>query len=349
MNTIDPGHDQTPGGYPPPSDYAAPWPVVADWWWRTYGTPACDEAVARHAYARALAAWRYHAAQQQWQAYLAQAPHGQGWGGSPWLGQPGYPGQATWPGPPSRAPARHTRRNDLLVAALVALLVLVPLVVAGLAIVGWSGSDANDGPVPSGAGSFRPSSKQVEYFLEVGSSIEEDHLVRWDRGHVDVAIDGASTPDDRRSVAEAVAEIDRVVDEPQFSFSDSTSVDDAEIVIRFLDHDAFLDLDVDEGSIGWCNTNYSGFDYSIRHAAISIDTSPEFAGDREGVIYHELGHAIGLDDVYKSRWNETIMFYTVSSPNTYTTADLAAIRILYDARLDEGDTTHDVRELFSPQ
>jgi hypothetical protein len=353
-----------------PPGYDVPWPVVADWWLRTYGSPPYDEALARRTYAQALAVWRqYTAAQSQsvsapWTpaaptpanvtptaAYAVGASHGYPPAAS---GGYGYPAASAWSDAANWDVPPRPQRHGLLAAILMVLLVAVPLATAAIGLVYWTSSggfagvgDArvNDGPTPMAGVRFEPTSDQYYYFLEVGTAVEDGRVVRWNADSVDVTIDGAATDEDRRVVDEALADINRTIGEPEFDYS----AVDPEIVIRFLDHDEFVKLPIDQpDAIGWCSSSYSATDYTLSSATISIDDSPEFRGARASVIYHELGHAIGLDDVERAQWRQTIMYYEVSDPTSYTTADLAAISMLYDPRLDAGDTTRDIKSIWSP-
>jgi len=315
----------TPPAWPPPGPPAGVDPQRWwAWWWQTYGYPQ---------------GW------QQTQAW--QQARGQYW-------PPGY-GYAT-PAYPQWQPAPRKRRRGVtgLVVFLILLVVLSPV---ALFAVGYyaggleSSAGGHDpaaaaGPTPVEGASFRPNDAQRAYFREVAFDPDaERHAVKWREPTVSVAIEGSSTVEDRRIVDEILATVNATIDRPEFVYS----TDDPDVVISIVDHETFArEANEDDEAIGWCNSRYSSTAFTIWDAEILVDGSPEYRDVRSAILYHELGHALGLTDTDTERWDCAIMYYVVDDPARYTALDLAAIGMLYDPRVEAGDTVRDVADLWPP-
>lgn len=307
--------DHAGSGEPPPLPPATPADVALlqqqwwDWWWRTYG----------------------------YQAYGYGQPYAQ----QSYVAQP----YAPYVFPQEELPPR--RRHRGLAALLVFLLLLVVVVPAATSVVlvihdlegrqPAAGTHvADSGPLPSGDRHFTPSAAQRAYFLEIGPIADKGtRVAKWTRPTVRVAIVGPSTRSDRAVVDAILATVNDTVDKPQFVYSRSHP----QIVISFLSHDQFqATTSRTDDTIGWCESDFTVATHSIQDAQISIDDDPQFRDDRGAVLYHEFGHALGLDDTRKGSYSAAIMYFRVSGARNYTRLDLGAIRMLYDSRTQNGAT-----------
>ena len=282
-----------------------------------------------------------------------QTPQAQG---QTWTGQQYWPPYVAWPQwqyPSAAAPiaAQPARRgHGLRVAAACVLLVTVwAALVMGLpwlaAVVGdrTAGtpsprSDAGLTRVPAAiaAADFKPSPQERSYFAAVGfNSRQGTYVVKWDQSVVRVAILGPARAGDRRTLATVLRMVDRTDHvHPRFVMS----CDHPDITIRFVAHDRFV------ASQKWGDkvAGVCFFDYAasggLSSARIRIDDAlTTSSGERPSTLFHEFGHAIGLDDTKAARWRDTIMYYETGGPTSYTRLDLAAIRMLYDSRVSIGE------------
>jgi hypothetical protein len=296
--------------------------------------------------------------QQQWWDWWRRTHGYQAYGYGPPYAQQPYAQQTYAPYvyvyPQDELPPR--RRHRGLAALLVVLLLLVVVVPAATSVV-WFVHDldsrqstagankADVGPLPSGDRRFTPSAQQRAYFLEIGPLAEKGtRVAKWTRPTVRVAIVGTSSPTDRALVKEILATVNRTIDKPVFVYARF----DPQVTISFLSHDAFQSrTSRTDDTIGWCESNYTVAGHSITDARISIDDDPEFRGDRGAVLYHEFGHALGLDDTRKGSYSGAVMYFRVSGSSDYTRLDLAAIRMLYDARTQAGATHRELVDAWS--
>ena len=330
--SMDDAPDHAGSGEPPqlpPATPATPADVYLqqqwwDWWWRTHGYQAYGYGPP---YAQQPRAQQTYAAQPYSQQPYAQQPY------------------APCVYPQDELPPR--RRHRGLAALLVLLLMLVVVVPAATSVVWFihdldgrqatNGADNADiGPLPSGDRRFKPSAQQRAYFLEIGPIAEKGtRVAKWTRPTVRVAIVGLSAPTDRTVVNEILATVNRTIDKPLFVYARF----DPQVTISFLSHSAFQSkTSHTDDTIGWCESNYTVAGHTITDARISIDDDPEFRGDRGAVLYHEFGHALGLDDTHQSRYSGASMYFRVNDANDFTRLDLAAIRMLYDGRTQAGAT-----------
>ena len=292
--------------------------------------------------------------QPVWQAPPEQAPAWQkpAWQQTaiPWPQQASYP-QYVWPGwyQPEPGPAPRRRRSGVAAAAAVLLLVSVwAALVMGvpwllddltsISPVGTTRSDAGLTHVPASitATHFKPTRADKAFFAAVGfNSRRDSYVVKWDVPVVHVRVLGRSRPEDRHTLAAILAMLNRTDHgRPRFVLTAGRP----DISIRYVAHERFVASQKwGDRVAGVCFFSYRSSG-SLSGARIRLDDAlTDVGGERPGTLFHEFGHAIGLDDARASRWRDTIMYFETGGATSFTRQDLAAIRMLYDTRVRAGE------------
>jgi hypothetical protein len=315
--------------------------------------------------------WEAHQAAQQWQAqqYAARRYAEQQWAAQQYAAQQ-YAAQQ-WAaqqevvrrGGGAKSPASSPRhRVDVsaiaavgIVAAIVLLLIAVPIMLAEHSelpvgdqagpVVGPKPPTATPGPAASRTASddgspfkpsIRPSRRQIAFFSEVGfSASHNDRLIRWDSAVVEVDVRGAKSWVERDLVMNVIDELNGILDAPHFTLIRTT---DPDIVVHFVSHERFLKLNtLGDDVIGFCRPQWNVRSGEIGDAVIVIDNGPSVRSYRRGVLYHEFAHGLGLSDTSLGRYGATVMYAYANGVKRFTPLDRAALRMLYDPRLDPGD------------
>ena len=269
-------------------------------------------------------------------------------------------------GAPHGGPAAPQRRQraPYIAAGLLTVMVLLPLVALSLLAVAVWRHGATPTPTPIATTSVTPtptrtgrpptkpkdalipsgplnvSAIQRAYFLEVGFTAGDDNvLARWTKPVVRVAVHGRTLPGDRRVVAEMLATVNSTIDSPHFVYQTTRP----DVVIRFVDHTEFERHNtLGPDTIGICTQRWSR-SYGFTGGPIYIDNRSDYRSERAGVLYHEFGHSLGLNDTSSVRYRKTIMYKSANHVMSFTALDLAALRILYDPLVKAGYSRDDVR------
>lgn len=254
--------------------------------------------------------------------------------------------------PRRRPPLWSLTVSLLLVAAFVAVFA-APFALLRVVFGPAAGSRvvpvaADSGPRPAPYESFRPSSAEAAYFMAIAfAHRRDDRIFRWARGPmVHVAIVGPRSAGDEAIVRAIVSTIDGTIPAPYFVYL--AQDDRPEIRVSIVDADTFARKGKSADTVGYCDSFYQhGSDAYVR-ARIVIEDTPELRPDRSAILWHEFGHALGLGDSRDDSYTSTIMFYRLvdGGPRSFTTFDLAAVRMLYDPRMHAGDTRARVARLW---
>lgn len=232
--------------------------------------------------------------------------------------------------------------------ALLMLAVTSLVLIVVMAAIETSVAATDQGPQPVMTGPFRPSQAQLAYFLHIATSDfgKQTCVIRWaPDSTVHVMIAGPCRLQDVLILREILQTVSRAVGSPRFICSSLRP----SIVISFPDQRAFEE-DRDnpaDNAAAWCesSTGRSGF----TDAEIVVKDTPDSRAYRSLVLYHEFGHALGLGDTKSDVYSSTVMYYRVrdDAPTRFTNFDLAALRMLYDQKVDPGDTRRQMVRLWS--
>jgi hypothetical protein len=179
------------------------------------------------------------------------------------------------------------------------------------------------------------------YFMRVGIAFDHNQRIgRWDQPTVGVSLRGDYSFRDRQIVREMLGSLNDLIDEPQFVYATQTP----EIVITFVPHGTFTRLKGrGKDAIGFCVPAHRT-DSTLAGAHIYIDLSPRPHVAREGTIYHEFGHALGLKDTRSTTFRRCLMYYRANGASSFTELDRSAIDILYNSGLEPGDTRDEAQQ-----
>jgi len=205
---------------------------------------------------------------------------------------------------------------------------------------------ADQGPQPAASRGFRPSRAQRIYFMNIYWAVgKKGRVVKWDQDVVRVFITHGGSARDRRIVDEIVGTLDRTIAGPRFVYSGV----DPDIVVTFVRPRVYYDeLDSDDDTAGWCQQEPLTYHGRLTRISIVVCDGRADRVWRSAVLYHEFGHAVGLDHTRDDTYTNVAMFYRLrpGGPTRFTNLDLSAIRMLYDPRVTPGMTRRQVARVW---
>lgn len=141
----------------------------------------------------------------------------------------------------------------------------------------------------------------------------DDGMESWDRELVNITVSGNPSPYDWYCIEDVINEWNTKVSRPKIGYSDAYG----DIEINFDRHE-----DDEWAGATWATV----YNKTLLHAYIEVRTSWPF--NREHVIRHELGHAMGL--CYHSNHPDSTMYKWASGVGQWSQEDIDIITQLYN-------------------